>query len=108
MLFLFFYLWFFCLNSGCRGKGLAFISCLQGGEYVSYCLFLELKFRVVGAMLLGLKVDVCFSNFAEKTFCSCFRFSFFVSLVSYSLFKISVDPLGRGEMHKVSHKVFFL
>ena len=83
-----FYLCFFCLNSGCRGKGLAFIPCLQGGEHVSYFLFLELKFRIVGAMSLGLKVDVCFSNLPKKLTVVVFgsSFLFLKFLIHFSRF----------------------
>ena len=62
------------------------------------------KIRIVGAMVLGLKVVICLSKLPKKTLSSCIWFFF---SVSYSLFKISEDPFGGGETRKVSPKVFF-
>ena len=103
-----FYLWLFCLNLGCRGKGLAFILCLQGGEHVSYFLFLELKFRVVGAMSLGLKVDVCFSNLPKKLSVVVFGspFLFLKFLIHFSRFPKIL--LAGVKCIKLAIKCFFL
>ena len=63
-----------------------------------------LKFRVVGAMSLGLKVDTCISKL-PNTLCLKLYLVLFLR-VFYSLFKISEDPFGGGETRKVSLEVF--